>query len=74
MLEMHILYESEGIIGCCACWVLGDWFVCILALQLCVDFGEVVSCVHYADVSIFITWFDDNGLVIFEVAQCCLLL
>ena len=71
---MHILYESEGIIGCCTCWIVGDWFVCIVVLQLCVDFDEVVSWVHYPNVSTFITWFDDNGLVIFEVVQCCLFL
>ena len=34
------------------------------------DFGEVVFCVHYADASTFITWFDDDGLVILEVVQC----
>ena len=37
---------------------------------MCVDLSEVVSCVHYANVSTFITWFDDNGLVIFEVVKC----
>ena len=35
-----------------------------------VDFGEVVFCVHYAYASTFITWFDDDGLVILEVVQC----
>ena len=34
------------------------------------DFSEVVSCVHYANASTFITWLDDNGLVILEVVQC----
>ena len=34
------------------------------------DFGEVASCVHCADASTFITWFDDDGLVILEVVQC----
>ena len=33
------------------------------------DFSEVVFCVHYADASTFITWFDDDKLVIFEVVQ-----
>ena len=58
-----ILYESACIIGYCTYWVVGEWFVCIVVLQVCVDFGELVSCVHYANVSIFITWFGDNGLV-----------
>ena len=31
------------------------------------DFGEVVSCVHYRNASTIITSFDDNGLVITEV-------
>ena len=34
------------------------------------DFSEVVSCVHYANVSTLITWFDDNILFILEVFQC----
>ena len=34
------------------------------------DFGEVVFCVHYADASTFITWFDDDRLVFLEVVQC----
>ena len=34
------------------------------------DFSEVVSCVHYADASTLITWFDDNRLFILEVFQC----
>ena len=37
---------------------------------MCVDLREVVSCVHYANASVFITWFDENGLVIFEVVKC----
>ena len=37
---------------------------------MCVDLSEVVSYVNYANVSTFITWFDDNGLVIFEVVKC----
>ena len=40
----------------------------------CVDFSEVVFCVHYTNASTFITWFDDNGLVIYEVVQCCFFL
>ena len=67
VLGMHILYESACIIGYCTCWVVRQWFVYIVVLQKCVDFGEVVSCVHYANASNFITWFDDNRLVIFEV-------
>ena len=34
------------------------------------DFGEVASCVHYADASTFMTRFDDDRLVILEVVQC----
>ena len=86
---MHILYESACIIGYCICWVVAEWSVCIVVLQVvglwlsglyvlwscrCVDFGEVVSCVHYANASTFIVWFDDNELVIFEVVQCCFFL
>ena len=39
-------------------------------LAVCVDFGEVVFCIHYADASTFITWFDDDGLVFLGVVQC----
>ena len=60
MLGMHILYESACIIGYCTYWVVGEWFVCIVVLQVCVGFGELVSCVHYANVSIFITWFGET--------------
>ena len=68
MLRVHnILYESACIIGYCTCWAVGKWFVCSVVLQVCVDFSEIVSCVHYTNASTFITWFDDNGLVIFEV-------
>ena len=35
------------------------------------DFSEVVSLFHYANASTFTTWFDDVGLVILEVVQCC---
>ena len=28
---------------------MGEWFVCIVVMQVCVDFSEVVSCVHYAN-------------------------
>ena len=37
---------------------------------MCADLREVVSCVHYANACAFITWFDENGLVIFEVVKC----
>ena len=33
------------------------------------DFSEVVPCVHYAGDSTFITWFDDDRLVIIEVVE-----
>ena len=71
---MHIPYESEGIIGYCTCWVIGEWFVCTVVLHKCVDFSEAVSCVHYAKTSIFTRWFDDKGLVICKVFQCCFFL
>ena len=64
------MYESANIMGYCACWMVGEWFVYILILKVCVDFCEVVSCVHNA--STFIAWFDYNGLVIFEVVKCFL--
>ena len=37
---------------------------------MCMDFGEVVPSIPCADASIFIIWFDDDGLVIVEVVQC----
>ena len=52
---MYIFYESACIIDYCTCWIVGEWFLCIAILQECVDFDEVVSCVHYPDVSTFIT-------------------
>ena len=67
---MYIFYESACIIDYCTCCVVGEWFVCIAVVQVCVDFNEVVFCVHYADASTFITWFDDDRLVILEVVQC----
>ena len=30
ILGMHILYESVCIIGYWTCWVVGEWFVCIV--------------------------------------------
>ena len=71
---MHIFYESGCITGYCAYWVVCEWFVCIVILQVYVDFSEVVFYAHYANASIFITWLDDNGLVIFEIVQYCLFL
>ena len=67
---MYIFYESACIIDYCTCWVAGEWFVCTTILKVVVNFAEVVSCVHYADSSNFVTWFDDDGLVILEVVQC----
>ena len=54
----------------CVCWVVGEWFVCILVLKLCVDLGKLLSCVCDANFPIFITYFDYNELVIFEFVQC----
>ena len=34
------------------------------------DFSEVVSCVHYANISNFITWFDDWLLLRFFNVVC----
>ena len=45
------------------------WFYVLRSCR-CVDLGEVVSCIHCADIFTFITWFDDDGLVILEVVQC----
>ena len=67
---MHVVYESACVIDYCICWFLGEWFVCIEVLQMYVDLSEVVSYIDDANASAFITWFDDNGLVIFEVANC----
>ena len=39
---------------------MGEWFVCIILLQVRVDLAEVVSSAHYANASTFIIWFDDN--------------
>ena len=43
--------------------------VYVLRSSRCVDYGEVVSCFHYADATTFITWFDDDGSVILEAVQ-----
>ena len=48
-------------------WMSGLY---VLRSCRCVYFSEVVSCIHYANASTFIAWFDDNGLIIFEVVQC----
>ena len=69
MLGMYIFYESACIIDYCSCWVVGEWFYVLRSCR-CVDLGEVVSCIHSADIFTFITWFDDDGLVILEVVQC----
>ena len=42
-------------------------YVCIVVLTVCVDFDAAVSCVHDANDSNCTTWFDYNGLFIFEV-------
>ena len=70
MLGIYIFYESACIIDYCTCWVGGEWFVCIAVLHVCVDFSEVVFCVHYVNASIFITWYDDDGLVVLDFNQC----
>ena len=46
---MHILYESVGIIGYYISWLVDQWFVCIVVLQVYTDFSELVSCFHDAD-------------------------
>lgn len=48
---MHTLYESTCIIGYCNCWIVGEWFICVGVLQVCVNFDEVVFCVHYENSS-----------------------
>ena len=52
-------------------WVSGLY---VLWSCRCAIFIEVVSCVHYVNSSTFMTWFDDNELVIFKAVQCCLFL
>ena len=69
-----MFYEGACITGYYTYWVVCEWFVCIVILQVYVEFSEVVFCVHCANASIFITWLDDNRLVIFEIVRCCLFL
>ena len=64
---MYIVYENVSIIGYCVCWVVGEQFVCIVVLKVCVDFGVVVSSVHDANASAFITCFDYNRLFLLQV-------
>ena len=64
--------DSASIMGYGVCCAVGEEFVCIVVLKVCVDFGEVVSCVQDAHASTFITWFDYYGLVILEIVLCCL--
>ena len=71
---IYLFYKSASIIDYCTFWIVGDWFVCIMILQMCVHFGEVVLCVHCSDASTFTTWFDDDELVILEVVQYLFLL
>ena len=49
------------------CWVVGEYFECIVIFKVRFYFGEVVSCVHDVNSSTIITWFDYNGSVIFEI-------
>ena len=48
---------------------MGEWFVCIILLQVRVDLAEVVSSAHYANASTFIIWLDDNESFIFDAYQ-----
>ena len=64
---MYIVYVSPNIIGYCICWGCGLVFLSVVILKVCVDDGNT-------NASAFITWFDYNGLVIFEVVQCFLFL
>ena len=51
---------------------VGLWVSDLYVLWSCtVDLDEIISCVHDSDTPTFITWFDDYGLVIFEVLQYC---
>ena len=73
-LGMQIVYESADIISYCIFSVVGEKFVCIPVLKVCVAFGEAFPCVHDTNAYIFITWFDYNPSVIFQIAQCRLFL
>lgn len=66
--------ETVSIMGYCICGIAVEWFVCIGVLKVCVDFGEVVSCIHDSNVVTFTTWLDYNGVVISEVVQFILFL
>ena len=46
---------------------MGEWPVSSVVLQVCVDFDEVISCVHDTDTCTFITWFDDNDLLFWSL-------
>ena len=71
MFGILILCETTGVNGYCTFSVVDEWPVCSVVLQVCVDFDEVVSCVHDTDTCTFITWFDDNEFIILETVQCC---
>ena len=51
VLGMHIVHKSASIMGYCVCWVVSDWFVCIVIWKVCLNFGERVSCVHNTNTS-----------------------
>ena len=74
MLVIHVVYESASVVGYSICWVAGEEFVYTVVLKVCVDFDEVVYCVHDTNASTFFRCFDYYGLVIFEIVKCCLFL
>ena len=65
---LGIPYENTCIIDCCTCWVVGEWFVCIVVLQVCGGFSEVVSSVHYGNGLMTMNWL---FLRLFNAAFSC---
>lgn len=57
-----------------ASWAIAFFGLRVCGLHACVDFGGVVSYVHDATASTYITWFDYIGVVISEVLQSFLFL
>ena len=67
---IYSLIVLACIIGYCTCWVVSEWFICIVVLHVYVDFSEVVPCVIMQIPPPL-----SHGLMtmdIFEVVQCCL--
>ena len=44
---------------------MGEWFVFVMVLKVCMDFGEVILGVQDINSYTFITWFDCDGMYIY---------